>query len=88
MTRVRVVVTGLVQGVFFRDACQERARAEGVGGWVRNRADGAVEAEFEGPAAAVERIVAWCREGPRRARVDDVEVTTLEILGDRRFRVR
>ena len=88
MTRVRVVVTGLVQGVFFRDGCQERARAEGVGGWVRNRSDGAVEAEFEGPAAAVERIVAWCREGPRRSRVDDVEVTTLEILGDRRFRVR
>ena len=85
---MRVVVTGLVQGVFFRDGCQERARAEGVGGWVRNRSDGAVEAEFEGPAAAVERIVAWCREGPRRSRVDDVEVTTLEILGDRRFRVR
>ncbi len=88
MTRVRVVVTGLVQGVFFRDGCQERARAEGIGGWVRNRSDGAVEAEFEGPTAAIERMVAWCREGPRRARVDNVEVTELAILGDRRFRVR
>jgi acylphosphatase len=88
VTRVRVVVTGLVQGVFFRDGCQERARAEGVGGWVRNRSDGAVEAEFEGPADAIERMVAWCREGPRRARVDAVEVIVVEAVGDRRFRVR
>ena len=44
--RVRVVITGRVQGVFFRDACREHARAEGLAGWVRNRGDGAVEAEF------------------------------------------
>jgi acylphosphatase len=86
--RVRVVVRGRVQGVWFRDSCRERARAEHVGGWVRNRGDGAVEAEFEGPPAAVDRLVAWCREGPPRARVDDVTVDTIPVTGDTRFAVR
>jgi acylphosphatase len=85
---VRVVVSGLVQGVWFRDTCRDRARAEGVAGWVRNLADGRVEAEFEGAAPAVARMVAWCREGPPRARVDDVQVTTLDPSGGRGFRVR
>jgi acylphosphatase len=85
--RLRVVVKGRVQGVWFRDSCRERAREESVGGWVRNRGDGAVEAEFEGAPAAVERMVAWCRSGPARARVDTVDVTTVPISGDRRFRV-
>ena len=88
VARVRVVVTGRVQGVFFRDSCRERARAEAVAGWVRNRDDGAVEAEFEGPRAAVDRMVAWCREGPARARVDAVDVTEVTTLGERGFRVR
>jgi acylphosphatase len=86
-TRVKVVVTGRVQGVFFRDSCRERARAEGVGGWVRNRGDGAVEAEFEGAPDAVDRLVAWCRTGPPRARVDAVAVERVPVLGDQRFRV-
>ncbi len=85
--RVRVVVTGRVQGVFFRDSCREEARAEHVGGWVRNRSDAAVEAEFEGPSAAVERLVAWCRTGPARARVDTIGVTTVATTGDQRFRI-
>jgi acylphosphatase len=85
--RVRVRVTGRVQGVFFRDACRERARAEGLGGWVRNTADGTVEAEFEGSAAAVDRLVAWCRTGPPRAEVDDVETNLVPAAGDRRFRI-
>jgi acylphosphatase len=86
--RVRVVVTGIVQGVWFRDSCREQARAVHVGGYVRNRADGAVEAEFEGPPAAVARMIAWCREGPPRARVDDVHVEDLPPTGDERFAVR
>ena len=85
--RVRVVVTGRVQGVFFRDSCRERARSEGLGGWVRNRGDGAVEAEFEGPAAAIDRVVEWCRTGPARARVDAIEITVVPLVGDQRFRV-
>jgi acylphosphatase len=88
VTRVRVVVTGRVQGVWFRDSCRERARAEGVGGWVRNRMDGAVEAELEGAPAAVDRVVAWCRTGPPRARVDAVDVTKLAPTGDPTFHVR
>jgi acylphosphatase len=70
----RVVVSGRVQGVFFRDSCARRARAEGVAGWIRNRADGRVEAWFEGRPQAVENMVTWCREGPPRADVDGVEV--------------
>ncbi len=85
--RVRVVVTGRVQGVFFRDSCRERARAERVGGFVRNRADGSVEAEFEGAPDAVDRLVRWCRTGPPRARVDALDVSTVPMLGDQRFRV-
>ena len=85
--RVHVVATGVVQGVWFRHACREAARAEGLGGWVRNRADGAVEAELEGPAAAVDRVVAWFRTGPPRARVDSVDVNVVEVVGDQRFRI-
>ena len=88
MTRVRVVVTGRVQGVWFRDSCRERARAAGVAGWVRNRGDGAVEAEFEGPAAAVDEVVTWCQTGPSRARVDNVEVAEISAIGEQNFRVR
>ena len=83
-----MVVRGVVQGVFFRDGVHHEARRERVAGWVRNRGDGAVEAEFEGPEAAVTRMVAWCREGPPRARVDDVAVEQIASTGDKRFVVR
>jgi acylphosphatase len=72
--RRRVLVSGRVQGVFFRDACRRAARREQVGGWVRNRADGRVEACFEGEPDRVARLVAWCRQGPPQAHVRDVEV--------------
>jgi acylphosphatase len=75
MIRRRVVVQGLVQGVFFRDSVRRRAATAGVSGWVRNRPDGAVEAVFEGDPDAVSQLVAFCHEGPRGARVDAVEVT-------------
>ena len=84
----RVIVAGDVQGVFFRDTCQRRARAEGVDGWVRNRSDGRVEACFEGPRAPVERMVDWCRQGPPRAEVGDVEVHDEAPAGLQGFRVR
>ncbi len=73
-TRVRVVVHGRVQGVFFRDTVRRDALAAHVSGWVRNNRDGTVEAVFEGNAGAVERLVAFCRRGPRGARVDRVDV--------------
>jgi acylphosphatase len=84
---VRVVVTGVVQGVFFRDMCRDQARIEAVGGWVRNRSDGTVEAEFEGLPDAVDRRVSWCRHGPPRARVDALEVEIVPTIGDQRFRI-
>ena len=74
MIRRRVVVHGFVQGVYFRDTVRRRAFARGVSGWVRNNSDGTVEAVFEGEKDAVEQLVALCREGPRGARVDRVEV--------------
>jgi acylphosphatase len=62
---------------------QSEAARVGVTGWVRNRPDGAVEAEVEGERDAVDAIVAWARHGPSGARVDDVAVAWLEPRGDR-----
>jgi acylphosphatase len=72
--RAHVVIRGRVQGVFFRDGVREQARTLRVAGWARNRMDGTVEGVFEGPRAAVERLVEWCHTGPPRAHVDGVEV--------------
>jgi acylphosphatase len=73
MIRRRVVVHGRVQGVWFRGSTEAEAQAAGLGGWVRNRADGTVEAVFEGAPEAVARLLAFCRQGPRGARVERVE---------------
>ena len=86
--RVRVVVHGRVQGVFFRDTCRRQAAAAGVAGWVRNAADGTVEAVFEGSPADVDRLVEWCRTGPPYARVTDVERYDEQPQGEVGFRVR
>ena len=72
--RRHVVVHGRVQGVWFRGSTQAEALRQGVDGWVRNRRDGSVEVVFEGDQEAVERMMAWCRSGPRFARVDAVDV--------------
>ncbi len=88
MVRRRVVVHGRVQGVFFRDSTREEARARRTGGWVRNRADGTVEAVFEGDDAAVQRMVEFCRGGPRSADVSEVEVFEEEPEGLDGFEVR
>ncbi len=84
----RVVVTGRVQGVFFRDSCREEAQSAGVDGWVKNTRDGAVEAWFEGAPDAVERLVEWCRSGPRRADVDGVDVYEEDPTGQQGFGIR
>jgi acylphosphatase len=85
--RVRVVVSGNVQGVFFRAECAKQAGAVGVGGSVRNLADGRVEAVFEGPTEAVDRLVAWCHQGPPWAGVESVEVSEEAPAGERDFRI-
>jgi acylphosphatase len=81
MIRRRVLVQGHVQGVFFRETARRRAASAGVAGWIRNNADGSVEAVFEGDPEAVERLVGFCREGPRGARVDWVDVSAEEPEG-------
>jgi acylphosphatase len=88
--RRRVVVSGHVQGVFFRDSTRERAEAEGVAGWACNRGDGAVEVVLEGPQDAVERVLAFLREGPSRASVESVEVVedSGAVEGLSRFEIR
>jgi acylphosphatase len=86
--RRRVVVHGHVQGVFFRDSARRLAQQHGVAGWVANQWDGTVEAVFEGEAEAVERLVAYMREGPRGAQVDRVEVFEEEPEGLTGFSVR
>ena len=68
-------IRGRVQGVGFRYEMQREARQHGVTGWVRNRNDGSVEALVQGENEAVEAVIAWARQGPRSARVTDVQVT-------------
>jgi acylphosphatase len=88
VVRVHVLVSGVVQGVFFRQETSIRARQLGVAGWVRNRSDGRVEAVFEGPEDAIDQLVAWCREGTPWSRVEGVEVTAEEPEGLESFRIR
>lgn len=82
------MVSGRVQGVFFRDTARRRAEAAGVSGWIRNRPDGAVEAAFEGDPVPVEGMVEFCRHGPSRAEVANVEVFDEEPEGLSGFDVR
>jgi acylphosphatase len=87
--RVRLRITGRVQGVWYRGATEAEARRLGVAGWVRNLPDGSVEAVIEGEPATVRALVAWCRTGPPGARVQDVseqpEPADDELIG---FRIR
>jgi acylphosphatase len=80
--RVHLVVSGRVQGVFYRQSTVDTARRLGLLGWVRNRPDGRVEAEAEGERAAVEALVEWCRRGPPAARVLDLQARWGEPRGD------
>jgi len=75
MKRVRVTITGMVQGVFFRAKTRNEAIRNNVKGWVRNLSDGRVEAVFEGKPEDVDRVVSWCRIGPSLAAVELIEVT-------------
>jgi acylphosphatase len=71
-----------VQGVFFRDSTRQKAEELGLAGWVRNMPDGHVEALFEGPPEKVEEIVSWCKEGPQRASVENVDADFESAGGD------
>ncbi len=80
--RVRSIISGRVQGVFFRVETKRAADGLGVFGWVKNRRDGTVEALFEGDQDRVDALLEWCKEGPAYARVSDVEVEWENYAGE------
>lgn len=86
----RAEISGRVQGVWYRGTTGSVANKLALSGWVRNRPDGSVEALFQGPAAAVEEMLAWCHKGPVAARVDRVTVTdeTVDPTLPNPFKVR
>ena len=86
--RYRVIMRGYVQGVWFRQSCRRHAVDLDLAGWVRNRADGTVEAVFEGAEENVARAVSWCRVGPPAAEVTGIEVSAEEPTGVPGFSVR
>jgi acylphosphatase len=79
--RRHLIISGRVQGVFYRATFQERALSLDVTGWVKNNFDGSVEAVIEGDTDNVEKLITWCYHGPRGARVTDVEVKPEEYTG-------
>lgn len=81
MVRKRALVSGRVQGVFFRDSCRREAERLGVRSSARNLDDGRVEVIAEGDGDAVEALIAWCRKGSSQARVESVEVEDLDREG-------
>lgn len=86
--RYAVTVRGRVQGVWFRQSCRHLAEQLGLCGWVANRADGTVAAEFEGAEEDVARAVSWCRRGPPAAEVEGIDVRQVLPSGGRGFAVR
>jgi acylphosphatase len=85
--RIHVIVTGRVQGVFFRKTTVQEAERLGLSGWVKNRSDGKVEIEAEGTDEALDAFLAFCRRGPEHARVDELAVAHHPARGDVGFRV-
>jgi acylphosphatase len=88
-SRAHIRIRGRVQGVYYRASMVQKAATAGLVGWVRNCADGSVESIAEGNRAAIETLIAWCREGPPGARVERVDVTWEKAAGDfAGFRIR
>jgi acylphosphatase len=87
MIRQRVIVHGRVQAVGFRFGARVEAQRLGVSGWIKNRSDGAVEAEVEGEQAAVDAMLSWLDEGPPGADVTSMSTAELAPTGERGFRV-
>ncbi len=84
---MRAIVSGRVQGVFYRDSCRRAAQRLGVSGFVRNRSDRTVEVVAEGPRDRVEQLLAWCREGPSGASVAGIEIVDEPLRAERGFRI-
>ncbi len=80
--RAHVLISGRVQGVFYRTSTRDRAEQYGLTGWVKNTSNGCVEAVFEGEETAIKDMIAWCYKGPRLADVSDVLVDYKKFLGE------
>jgi len=80
--RVRLIIKGRVQGVWFRESTRRQAVSLAVTGWVKNRPDGAVEVMAEGPEEQVKELVSWCHHGPPSARVDKIHKTEEKWTGE------
>ena len=83
-----VRVIGRVQGVFFRQSAVDKALELGIGGWVRNRADGSVDVYVEGEPDAVEVMLSWLRRGPAHAEIDTVQISEAEPENSVHFEIR
>lgn len=86
--RAHLIISGRVQGVWFRASTREVAQKLGVNGWVRNIPGGRVEAVFEGDPEAVSKAIEWCHQGPPGARVEKVDVSWEEPQGEKGFTIR
>ena len=80
--RIRIIVTGKVQGVFFRQSLKIKAKKNEIFGWVKNLKDGRVEAILEGNEEKINRIIEWAHGGPANARVEDVEIQNEKFIGE------
>jgi len=80
--RAHVLISGRVQGVFYRDSTKNIAEQYGLTGWVKNTSNGCVEAVFEGEETAIKDMITWCYNGPRLAEVSDVSVDYKKFLGE------
>lgn len=84
-----ITVKGKVQGVFYRKNTQKQARNLGLSGYVKNMTNGTVKIEAEGEESRLKKLVEWCKDGPKRAKVDEVEVNEKETLKDYdKFRIK
>ena len=88
MSSVHVIISGEVQGVWFRASTKQKAEELGLTGWVRNTPNGCVEAIFEGEEDIVNKMVDWCYNGPPMAKVDNVEVKKQKTVGFKDFSIR
>ena len=80
--RAHLIISGYVQGVFFRAYTQEKAAMLGLKGWVKNNHDGTVEAVFEGERGGVEEMIRWCHKGPTGARVSNAMIEWGDYTGE------
>ena len=88
MKRLRIHVSGKVQGVFYRASTQAKAKELGLNGWVKNAEDGSVLIEAEGEELKLDKLVDWCRQGPSAAQVNAVETEEVQPQGVNGFEVR